>query len=662
MNSGSSSATALLSFERTERLLLASKAADEDEIWVRLQRDSVGSSRHPLLSTEQQLLIAHGIRHLHVQIASRASDSFPELPLPLPQAPSGPAGILVAAEFVILDDDEQDARLRQRFVALLDQLTTMGGILTAPLGRSSMENHRLHRRVHVKFHDNFNNNNSTSSAATVSTLLTTEGAHTAFSTEGLRRFLPGDGVFAVTDSAAWSHWFLGGGPESLDEARRPGTDPTAADAASRPNHRRRSLWMDWSATGDRCFVVDATNDDSCQFRTQNGLQYAVDHPTTTATYFAIRDVLPASSSSWLPVDPWADETVLELWGMEWATSYGVKNAATLGNSKIKDDPRRIVLAHGASQLNLSEPSLTTTSGTRTSTGTVTTDSETADRRTSESPFWTVQSHLWRVAAHRGTWEVRLENRHTRCEARLQSLQWDLYALEPLWRSLTVRVVPIMTTAAESHSDELLEHGVQLSFRDDDSVQLSLSRPVSLPPQSALEIAFDYEPSFLSIDDFPGDANRGFELPPVRANVGVELDGVHDECDRLLRQMLETTTSGSTGASMFDGGSGGGVDLYSNSLLLVAPLPDASMPFNVISLTCTLFAFVVGSLINLLVSKGRQPVKEALEGKKKGETGRLGRLKQRMLRVKEKLRIRFARNKPPVAAAVAPDNTADSDES
>jgi hypothetical protein len=44
---------------------------------------------------------------------------------------------------------------------------------------------------------------------------------------------------------------------------------------------------------------------------------------------------------------------------------------------------------------------------------------------------------------------------------------------------------------------------------------------------------------------------------------------------------------------------------------MAPVPDLSMPFNVLSLTCTLYAFIIGSLINLVLRKASERVKYTL---------------------------------------------------
>lgn len=39
--------------------------------------------------------------------------------------------------------------------------------------------------------------------------------------------------------------------------------------------------------------------------------------------------------------------------------------------------------------------------------------------------------------------------------------------------------------------------------------------------------------------------------------------------------------------------------YTSSVVLPMPEPDLSMPYNVITLTCTLLAMIIGSLLNVL---------------------------------------------------------------
>jgi len=77
-----------------------------------------------------------------------------------------------------------------------------------------------------------------------------------------------------------------------------------------------------------------------------------------------------------------------------------------------------------------------------------------------------------------------------------------------------------------------------------------------------------------MEDFPPDPNRGFDFPsPI---------------------------------FIFEGK----VYMGSNSLVFI-PLPDLSMPFNVITLTGTLVAFMIGSMINKMIRKSEWENKEKL---------------------------------------------------
>jgi Gpi16 subunit, GPI transamidase component len=108
----------------------------------------------------------------------------------------------------------------------------------------------------------------------------------------------------------------------------------------------------------------------------------------------------------------------------------------------------------------------------------------------------------------------------------------------------------------------------------DGTMLELLHQGILAPHSTLTVSLDYNPILLNIDSFPADPNRGMEVPP---------------------SVLEIA----------------GNTLYSNSLLILPPVPDMSMPYNVISLTCTMYVFLIGSMVNLLVKRASDKVRYAV---------------------------------------------------
>lgn len=94
----------------------------------------------------------------------------------------------------------------------------------------------------------------------------------------------------------------------------------------------------------------------------------------------------------------------------------------------------------------------------------------------------------------------------------------------------------------------------------------------LKPNSSVVLNYDFDKTLLFIEEYPPDANHGFEIPP--GVLTVIPDNFHSN-----PFTIRTT-----------------------SLLLTLPTPDFSMPYNVIILTCTVMALAFGSIFNLIVKK------------------------------------------------------------
>ncbi|KDO22438.1 hypothetical protein SPRG_12719 [Saprolegnia parasitica CBS 223.65] len=120
--------------------------------------------------------------------------------------------------------------------------------------------------------------------------------------------------------------------------------------------------------------------------------------------------------------------------------------------------------------------------------------------------------------------------------------------------------------------------------------------LTLPPQSRLELAYAFEKSFLPIESHPPDASRGFDAPAASVHV---TRGRHATI------------------------------LYTEPLLVQLPVPDFSMPYNVICLTSTVVSMAMGSFVNTLLRHER----------KRSNLGKLvhglKRLVKRLVRQKEK---------------------------
>ncbi|XJO77710.1 hypothetical protein BDV3_002252 [Batrachochytrium dendrobatidis] len=104
----------------------------------------------------------------------------------------------------------------------------------------------------------------------------------------------------------------------------------------------------------------------------------------------------------------------------------------------------------------------------------------------------------------------------------------------------------------------------------------------LGPKSKTTLTFDFDYTFLKYTEHHPDANHGFELGfgvlTLFPDSGLTLDKHHSQSDQRR--------------------------IYTESLLVRLPTPDFSMPYNVITLTCTLFALFFGSVFNALTREFR----------------------------------------------------------
>ncbi|KAL3807740.1 hypothetical protein ACHAXA_008374 [Cyclostephanos tholiformis] len=142
----------------------------------------------------------------------------------------------------------------------------------------------------------------------------------------------------------------------------------------------------------------------------------------------------------------------------------------------------------------------------------------------------------------------------------------------------------------------------------------LERTVILPPDSSLWMMVDFDEAYLPFQKLPADANRGVDVVPCAATF--------------------------TLPSAFSKAAPLSITLFTPSLLLLPPVPDMSMPFNVISLSCTLWAFVLGSLLNILVRRGTESVKRELTGEK--EKRMIDKLREKFKAKVTKLRKKLRR--------------------
>ncbi|CAG8111573.1 unnamed protein product [Penicillium salamii] len=131
-------------------------------------------------------------------------------------------------------------------------------------------------------------------------------------------------------------------------------------------------------------------------------------------------------------------------------------------------------------------------------------------------------------------------------------------------------------------------------------QLELS--LSVPAASTVTLTYDFEKAILRYTEYPPDANRGFNVAPAVIRI---VDNVHH-------------------APIY---------LRSTSLLLQLPVPDFSMPYNVIILTSTVIALAFGTIFNILVRR----VVSLDQASALGATTLKGRILSKVVAIRDRFR-------------------------
>jgi phosphatidylinositol glycan class T len=124
------------------------------------------------------------------------------------------------------------------------------------------------------------------------------------------------------------------------------------------------------------------------------------------------------------------------------------------------------------------------------------------------------------------------------------------------------------------------------------------RDVYVPAGSSVTLSYRFAKRFLALDAFPADPNRGFDVPAAvavftavnasaasSAASGADQEVAFDSL--LLRHRAHQEAH---------------KQRYSEGLLVMLPLPDFSMPYNVVTLSSTAMAFFFGTVVNILTRR------------------------------------------------------------
>ncbi|KAK2990056.1 hypothetical protein RJ640_025419 [Escallonia rubra] len=150
------------------------------------------------------------------------------------------------------------------------------------------------------------------------------------------------------------------------------------------------------------------------------------------------------------------------------------------------------------------------------------------------------------------------------------------------------------------------------------------------------ITLEFDKGFLHIDEYPPDANQGFDIPSAvvsfpdfQATMHFLEDNSSNELP-LVSKMKERSS----------------VLSYTEVLLVPLTTPDFSMPYNVITITCTVFALYFGSLLNALRKRVAEE-ESRLKSKAAKKSGRVPLLLSKLL-----AKVRGKPWEPPQAASTS----------
>ena len=157
------------------------------------------------------------------------------------------------------------------------------------------------------------------------------------------------------------------------------------------------------------------------------------------------------------------------------------------------------------------------------------------------------------------------------------------------------------------------------------VQMFVPRSVSV-----VRVSARFEKAFLRTEEFPPDANRGFDaapasvaFPPPRViRFFRNLEGMDALESPLLDRMEGLVVGGNTQPAEVP------ERVYLNGLLLTLPTPDFSMPFNVITLVCTAMSLLSGGVLSALT---RRPAWAGFAEQKAEQKKKLAELAKRAKR-------------------------------
>ncbi|KAL7070735.1 hypothetical protein ACQ4LE_010085 [Meloidogyne hapla] len=137
----------------------------------------------------------------------------------------------------------------------------------------------------------------------------------------------------------------------------------------------------------------------------------------------------------------------------------------------------------------------------------------------------------------------------------------------------------LTFVCSNKSKELMPFTGEYTLARDGTRPLLIELDILLPANSKCKIEFEFEAAFLKISEFPPDANSGIHVPGA-----VLLISQDDSPNLCIFSTFPNKTSNQK--------------IFGEPLLILLPVPDFSMPFNVICFVCSTIAIFYGNIFAL----------------------------------------------------------------
>ncbi|KAJ2793219.1 Subunit of the glycosylphosphatidylinositol transamidase complex-like protein, partial [Coemansia furcata] len=200
---------------------------------------------------------------------------------------------------------------------------------------------------------------------------------------------------------------------------------------------------------------------------------------------------------------------------------------------------------------------------------------------SERPLITAHRYVTGHGGSNGGVEATLTNRGDRPTnvTYLDVLPWYLRVYS--------HTLEIQTQAADGSWTLLQPASTVFTPAIDRGRPSSIELVLVLPASSRTTLRYNFDKGFLKYTEHPPDANRGFNIGP--AIVSYQHDAA-TSAELPLHCAIEQALVGSSECT---------VRAYTELFLASLPTPDFSMPYNVITFTCTILALFFGRIFNLL---------------------------------------------------------------